>query len=146
MMCSSGTSSPVSADTFFILMRLIVRSSSWLNDTLFLLTAWNNLIGMATNPKLIVPLHTGLGIDHHCALHGGCGNRGSGAGRSATAIRDWPCPCAHQESPRPPGRERFEMGGAGAHISNRTGRPGEPFRQKTNEVGSRPSSARPASR
>ena len=62
MMCSSGTSSPVSADTFFSRMRLIVRSSSWLNDTLFLLTAWNSLIGMATSPKLIVPLHTGLGI------------------------------------------------------------------------------------
>src|SRR3954465_4646481 len=61
-MCSSGTSSPVSAETFFNLMRLIVRSSSWLNDTLFLLTAWNSLTGMATNPKLIVPLHTGLGI------------------------------------------------------------------------------------
>src|SRR6476469_7499883 len=45
-------------------MRLIVRSSSWLNDTLFLLTAWNSLIGIATNPKLIVPLHTGLGMGH----------------------------------------------------------------------------------
>ena len=63
-MCSSGTSSPVSADTFFSRMRLIVRSSSWLNDTLFLLTAWNSLIGMATSPKLIVPLHTGLGMGH----------------------------------------------------------------------------------
>src|ERR1051325_1515674 len=61
-MFSSGTSSPVSADTFFRRMRLIVRSSSWLNDTLFLLTAWNSLTGMATNPKLIVPLHTGLGM------------------------------------------------------------------------------------
>src|SRR4029077_4679694 len=37
---------------------------SWLNDTLFLLTAWNSLIGMATRPKLIVPLHTGLGMGH----------------------------------------------------------------------------------
>src|SRR3954453_14910833 len=64
MMCSSATSSPVSADTFFIRMRLIVRSSSWLNDTPFLLTAWNSLIGMATSPKLIVPLHTGLGMGH----------------------------------------------------------------------------------
>src|SRR5215210_8810648 len=61
-MCSSGTSSPVSADTFFRRIRLNVRSSSWLNETLFLLTAWNILMGMATSPKLIVPLHTGLGM------------------------------------------------------------------------------------
>ena len=26
-------------------MRLIVRSSSWLNDTFFLLTAWKSLTG-----------------------------------------------------------------------------------------------------
>src|SRR3954454_19338353 len=65
-MFSSGTSSPVSADTFFNLMRLIVRSSNWLKDTLFLLTAWNILMGIATSPKLIVPLHTGLGISAVC--------------------------------------------------------------------------------
>ena len=65
-MCSSGTSSPVSAETFFSRIRLIVRSSSWLNDTLFLLTAWNSLMGMATSPKLIVPLHTGLGMRTVC--------------------------------------------------------------------------------
>src|SRR3954452_21689248 len=69
-MFSSGTSSPVSADTFFNLMRLIVRSSNWLNETLFLLTAWNILMGIATSPKLIVPLHTGLGIPPVCRENG----------------------------------------------------------------------------
>ena len=43
-------------------MRLIVRSSSWLNDTLFLLTALNSLTGMLTSPKLIVPLQIGRGM------------------------------------------------------------------------------------
>ena len=43
-------------------MRAIVRSSSWLNDTLCLRTAWNSLTGIATRPKLIVPVHTGRGI------------------------------------------------------------------------------------
>src|SRR3954452_12238416 len=69
-MFSSGTSSPVSADTFFNLMRLIVRSSNWLNETLFLLTAWNILMGIATSPKLIVPLHTGLGMSPVCRENG----------------------------------------------------------------------------
>ena len=32
-------------------MRLIVRSSSWLNDTLFLLTAWKSLTGMRDQPE-----------------------------------------------------------------------------------------------
>src|SRR4029079_8707842 len=69
-MFSSGTSSPVSAETFFNRIRLMVRSSSWLNETLFLLTAWNILMGMATSPKLIVPLHTGLGMTPVCRENG----------------------------------------------------------------------------
>src|SRR3954462_8116313 len=69
-MFSSGTSSPVSADTFLSLMRLIVPSSNWLNETLFLLTAWNILMGIATSPKLIVPLHTGLGMPPVCRENG----------------------------------------------------------------------------
>src|SRR4029079_19471176 len=69
-MCVCGPSSPVSADTFFSRMRLIVRSSNWLNDTLFLLTAWNILMGIATSPKLIVPLHTGLGMAPVCPENG----------------------------------------------------------------------------
>ena len=40
----------------------MVRSSSWLNDTLLRLTALNSLMGIATSPKLIVPLQTGRGI------------------------------------------------------------------------------------
>src|SRR5215216_7894435 len=43
-------------------MRLIVRSSSWLNDTPLWRTALNSLIGIAINPKLMVPLQTGLGM------------------------------------------------------------------------------------
>ena len=35
------------------------RSSSWLNDTLWRRTALYSLIGIATKPKEIVPLHTG---------------------------------------------------------------------------------------
>src|SRR5215213_7835614 len=61
-MCSSGTSSPVSSDTLRYRMRLIVRSSSWLNDTPLWRTALNSLIGIAINPKLMVPLQTGLGM------------------------------------------------------------------------------------
>jgi hypothetical protein len=33
-----------------------------LNETLLRLTALYSFIGIATNPKLIVPLHTGLGM------------------------------------------------------------------------------------
>src|SRR4051812_41046911 len=65
-MCSSGTSSPVSADTLRSLMRDIVRSSSWLNETLLRDTAWKSLTGMLTSPKLIVPFQTGRGMPIVC--------------------------------------------------------------------------------
>src|SRR6056297_684383 len=58
-MCSSPTSSPVSAFTLRYRMRAMLRSSSWLNDTLWRRTAWNSLTGIATRPNEIVPLHTG---------------------------------------------------------------------------------------
>src|SRR6056297_4306893 len=58
-MCSSPTSSPVSAFTLRYRMRAMLRSSSWLNDTLWRRTAWNSFTGIATRPNEIVPLQTG---------------------------------------------------------------------------------------
>src|SRR3954466_8717071 len=44
-------------------MRAPDRSSSWLNEMLFLRTAGTSRIGMATIPKLIDPVHTGRAIE-----------------------------------------------------------------------------------
>ncbi len=92
-MCSSGTSSPVSADTFFMRMRLIERSSSWLKDTFFLLTAWNSLTGIVTSPKLIVPLQTGRGMAPFCPSSCARETRAAapaGQARTARATRSVP--------------------------------------------------------
>src|SRR5262245_10695687 len=67
-MCSSGTSSPSAELTFLYLMRAIVRSSSLLNETPCLRTAWKSLIGIATRPTLIVPFQTGRGIPPSCPI------------------------------------------------------------------------------
>src|SRR6056297_1390474 len=58
-MWSSPTSSPVSSLTLRYRMRAMLRSSSWLNDTLRRRTALNSLTGIDTSPNEIVPLHTG---------------------------------------------------------------------------------------
>src|SRR3990170_2541158 len=69
-MCSAGTSSPVSSETFWYLMRDFVRSSSWLNETPWWRTAVNSLTGMEISPKLIVPLQIdrAIGLDGTCSV------------------------------------------------------------------------------
>src|ERR1700704_2385977 len=61
-MWPSGTSVPSRADTFFNLMREPVRSSIWLNDTVFFETALVSFTGMLTSPKLMEPLQRGRAI------------------------------------------------------------------------------------
>ena len=61
-MCSDGTSSPVSSDTFWYLIRAIVRSSNWLNDTPLSRTAVYSLTGIEISPKLTDPLQIDLAM------------------------------------------------------------------------------------
>src|SRR5437764_5032242 len=61
MMSSYGTSSPVSVDTRFWRMRVLVLASSWWKRTSFCETALNSLMGTLTSPKLMAPLQIDRG-------------------------------------------------------------------------------------
>src|SRR5262245_36868012 len=100
-MCSSGTSSPSTELTFLYLMRAIVRSSSWLNETPCLRTAWKSLIGIATNPKLIVPFQTGRGISQSCPI------RGAAHTHESTRTFQW-APDRNRRLPSSPAPLRFD--------------------------------------
>src|SRR5437763_7552536 len=62
MMFSYGTSSPVSVETRFWRIRVLVVASSWWKRTSFWETALNSLMGTLTSPKLMAPLQIERGI------------------------------------------------------------------------------------
>lgn len=90
--CSSLTFAPVAALT----NAFVFRSSSWLNDTLCLGTAWKSFTGIAINPNETVPLHTGLAIVP--ALHSSPSYRQSLMAEHRPAKRPKPLTVGSQKS------------------------------------------------